>query len=323
MYITEQNMNNDPDLISVVIPVYKVEKYLNECVQSVLLQTYENLQVILVDDGSPDRCGEMCDKWADKDHRIQVIHKKNGGLSDARNAGLAVAAGAYIAFVDSDDWIAPQMYEVMLKTIKEQNADIVACGIVNTYGDRQILYTPPYCIGSSEKFLRMIYEDTVFSVSAWNKLYRKSCWSNFQFPKGKLCEDAFTTFLLVDNANKIVQISEAFYYYRIRENSIMTSGFRHARMDEEEAWRCNYEYMRAHYPSIAKKAFDFYLQKVNMLIHTISREQRESFKQDYQKLYGILKENLSYILFRSNSSYKYRIKFLIDFIKLGSSEKKK
>ena len=158
MYITEQNMNNDPDLISVVIPVYKVEKFLNECVQSVLSQTYENLQVILVDDGSPDRCGEMCDKWADKDHRIQVIHKKNGGLSDARNAGLAVAAGAYIAFVDSDDWIAPQMYEVMLKTIKEQNADIVACGIVNTYGDRQILYTPPYCIGSSEKFLRMIYK---------------------------------------------------------------------------------------------------------------------------------------------------------------------
>ena len=103
----------------------------------------------------------------------------------------------------------------------------------------------------------------------------------------------------------------------------MTSGFRHARMDEEEAWRFDYEYMRAHYPSIAKKAFDFYLQKVNMLIHTISSEQRESFKQDYQKLYGILKENLSYILFRSNLSYKYRIKFLIDFIKLGSSEKKK
>ena len=101
-------------MISVIVPIYKVEEFLDECIQSIVDQTYQNLQIILVDDGSPDHCGEMCEDWAKKDKRIEVIHKKNGGLSDARNAGLAVATGDFVAFVDSDDWIEPQMYETML-----------------------------------------------------------------------------------------------------------------------------------------------------------------------------------------------------------------
>ena len=116
-------------MISVIVPIYKVEEFLDECIQSIVDQTYQNLQIILVDDGSPDHCGEMCEDWAKKDKRIEVIHKKNGGLSDARNAGLAVATGDFVAFVGSDDWIEPQMYETMLISLIKEKADFVACAL--------------------------------------------------------------------------------------------------------------------------------------------------------------------------------------------------
>ena len=193
-------MKEKNDVISVIVPIYNVEEFLDECIQSIVDQTYQNLQIILVDDGSPDRCGEMCEDWARKDKRIEVIHKKNGGLSDARNAGLAEATGEFIAFVDSDDWIESQMYEVMLQTLINENADIVACGIIDSYSNKKVIHSMPYSVGTPEKFLQMIYQDTTFPVATWNKLYRRKCWQHFEFPKGKICEDAFTTYLLVDKS---------------------------------------------------------------------------------------------------------------------------
>lgn len=121
--------------ISVIVPIYKVENYLNRCVESIRKQTYRNLEIILVDDGSPDACGEMCDRYAQEDSRIRVIHKENGGLSDARNAGIEVATGEYIAFVDSDDWIDDKMYEVLYSTLLKYNADIAECSYRNLYAD--------------------------------------------------------------------------------------------------------------------------------------------------------------------------------------------
>ena len=132
------------DTISVIVPVYRVEEFLDKCIKSIVNQTYHNLQIILVDDGSPDFCGEICENWAKVDDRIIVIHKENGGLSDARNAGLAIATGDYIAFVDSDDWIEPRMYEVMLSIIKKERADIVACGFIDTYSQKSITHSYPY-----------------------------------------------------------------------------------------------------------------------------------------------------------------------------------
>ena len=117
------------ELISIVVPVYKVEPYLDKCVSSIVNQTYKNLEIILVDDGSPDNCPAMCDAWAEKDNRIRVIHKPNGGLSDARNAGMSVATGELMAFVDSDDWIAPDMYEKLYHHLTEDGSDIAACGV--------------------------------------------------------------------------------------------------------------------------------------------------------------------------------------------------
>ena len=117
-------------LISVIVPVYKVEKYLNQCIESVLAQTYQNLEIILVDDGSPDRSGEICEEYAKKDTRIRVLHKSNGGLSTARNTGLQIISGAYIAFLDSDDYLAPDMYETLYRELIENDADIAVCGFV-------------------------------------------------------------------------------------------------------------------------------------------------------------------------------------------------
>ena len=305
------------DLISVIVPIYKVEAYLDECVSSIVGQTHHNLEIILVDDGSPDRCSAICDGWAAKDSRIRVIHKENGGLSDARNAGIEIATGAYIAFVDSDDWIMPEMYETMLAALKRENADICACSILSCYPDRQVKWGCLECAaGDSEQILSMLYHDTAYPVSAWNKLYSRELWAENRFPKGKICEDAFTTYLLVHQADRIVLIPDAMYCYRIRENSIMTSAFSIKRMDEEEAWRCNYQFVQQHYPNLYKAAFDFYLQKVNCIIRAIPRDSRREFAPEYNKLHRILRDNLGYIMFSSRLALKHRVKLLLDYFTL-------
>lgn len=305
------------DLISVIIPIYNVEAYLEDCIDSIVKQRHKNLEIILIDDGSTDNCSAICDAWAEKDSRIKVIHKVNGGLSDARNAGLEVASGDYIAFVDSDDWILPEMYEKMLFTIKKEHADICACNIRSCYSDHENEWgCKEYTVGNSEQILDMLYSDTKYPVSAWNKLYKRECWKELRFPVGKICEDAFTTYHLVHNAERIVQIPEAFYCYRIRPKSIMTSNFSIKRMDEEEAWRINYQFVKIYYPALYKKAFCFYLQKVHVLIRTIPKEQRKEYSQQVKYLKNIMKNNMLFMFFRSGLSLKYRIKFVLDYLHL-------
>lgn len=304
-------------LITVIIPVYKVEKYLNQCIQSVVGQTYTNLEIILVDDGSPDSCPSICDEWALKDERIKVIHKKNGGLSDARNAGLEIAQGEYIAFVDSDDWIMSDMYERLLRAIQEEQADISACNIKSCYEDHEITWgCGKYTVGNSEQILTMLYNDTKYPVSALNKLYRRECWKNLQFPVGKICEDAFTTYKLVHNADKIVQITDALYCYRIRPQSIMTSGFSTKKMDEEEAWRCNCDFIKINYPRLYKSAFDFYLQKVHGLCCSIPKEQRLKYKSEFEYLKSVMQKNCIYVIVKSRMSLKYRVKYTLDMLRM-------
>ena len=303
--------------ISIIVPVYNVEKYLNCCVQSILNQRHSNLEIILVDDGSTDDCPQMCDTWALIDTRIKVVHKTNRGLSSARNAGLEICTGEYISFVDSDDWIKPEMYQRMLDAIQRENADICACNIISCYPNRNVSWGgKAYTVGGSETMLELLYSESILPVCTWNKLYRKELWENFRFPEGKLCEDAFTTYLLLHKADRIVQITDALYCYRIRPESIMTSSFSHKSMDEEEAWRKNYEFIRENYPRLYRKAFSFYLEGVDVLIHKIKKEQREQFQDEYDYLRTILADNLFFILFQSTTSIKYRIKFLLDYIRL-------
>ncbi len=303
------------ELVSVIVPVYKVEEYLEECIASIVSQTYQNLEIILVDDGSPDNCPWMCDEWANRDSRIKVIHKENGGLSDARNAGIDICTGAYIAFVDSDDYIKPDMIQKLYAALIRENADIAACGILTCDGDKHTAWGCKDVVGTPEEIYALLYNDTAYPVAAWNKLYRHSCWEALRFPVGKTCEDAFTTYQLIHNARRIVMVPEALYCYRIRPGSIMTSSFSLKKLDEEEAWRCNYQFMEHYHPQFRKKAFDFYLQRVNGLAQLMSSEDRKVFAAQHQQLRKILKSNFGYVVFCSQISLKPRIKLALDILK--------
>jgi len=187
-------------LISIIIPIYKVEDYIRCCIDSILSQTYKNLEIILVDDGSPDNCGSVCEEYSLKDKRIKVIYKKNGGLSSARNAGLDIASGEYIGFVDSDDWIENDMYESLYNAIIFHKADISVCGRyiasgnkITTISDSEKAEVFTRCEALSELVLD---EYSGMKNFAWDKLYKKELFDNVRYPEGKCYEDIFTTYKL-------------------------------------------------------------------------------------------------------------------------------
>ena len=192
--------------ISVIVPIYNVEQYLRRCIDSIINQTYKNLEIILVDDGSPDNCGQICDDYAKKDTRIKVIHKKNGGLSDARNVGLEVCTGDYISFVDSDDWIELNTYEIMMKSMNEYNADMVVSNINYVYKDKvESKYSEDKirCFNKEEAMKELIKDGLVQAV-VWNKLYKRVVIDNLRFKVGKLNEDEFFTYKICAKAERIV-----------------------------------------------------------------------------------------------------------------------
>ena len=215
-------------LISVIVPVYKVEKYLSKCVESILNQSYSNLEIILVDDGYQDKYGQICEEYTSKDNRIKVIHKENGGLSDARNYGLNNSTGDYVCFVDSDDFVASDYVEKLLDACIKNNSDISACNFyyINEDGKKWVRKEKKGKIYTSEEAIKDIFspsQDT--EVMTWNKLYKKNLFieNHIEFPKGKIHEDNFTTYKLYDKANKITLISDKLYYYLQRQNSIMST----------------------------------------------------------------------------------------------------
>lgn len=211
-------------LVSVIVPIYNVEQYLPRCIESILAQTYKNFELILVDDGSPDKCPEICEKYAEKDNRISVIHKINGGLSDARNAGLDIAKGDFITFVDSDDMIAPNAIEILLNAFKESNADIVITTRYNVFSEQNKI-----CLTANSGDLRIVNpneaEKTIFCENtrweAWGTLYKAELFENEEFPVGKLYEDLALVPLIVLKANKVCFADTAIYYYFRRTDSIM------------------------------------------------------------------------------------------------------
>ncbi len=226
----------EDETVSVIVPVYKTEAYLDRCVGSILAQTYRRLQVILVDDGSPDRCGAMCDAFAQKDPRVTVLHTKNGGLSAARNAGLAAAMGDYVAFVDSDDFVGPDYIAALLTSAKENDAAIAACGYTVWYNSL-LQFRPaagPARVYTPEEALRDIFtmENNVHVV-AWNKLYRRSLFTDtgVRYPEGMLHEDVATTYRLCAAADRIAYTPLPCYYYVQRRDSIMGSAFNPRRLD--------------------------------------------------------------------------------------------
>lgn len=226
-------------LVSIVVPIYNVEKYLNKCVDSIINQSYKNIEIILVNDGSKDKCPEICDKLIQEDLRIKVIHKKNGGLSDARNAGIKSANGEYILLVDSDDFIHPNMVRDLLFLALKYNADIVECGAKDVIEGEDVKWKKFTQLNEEiynrEEALAKVLDYNNCRIVAWNKLYKSELFESIKYPVGKIHEDEFITPFLVDKCNKYINTSNSYYAYVKRENSIMTTKFDLKRMDIIEA----------------------------------------------------------------------------------------
>lgn len=234
------------ELISIIVPVYAVEKYLERCVNSILNQTYKNIEVILVDDGSPDHCPVMCDEYALRDPRITVIHKENGGLSDARNAGLAIAKGSYIGFVDSDDFIKPTMFQKLYEAMIYANADMSICmfdyvdetgNLIVSKNAQRIHFDAE--VLKQEQIFEMIshaFKGYYYFIPVWSKLYKKAIFDHIRFPLGVIHEDEFVIHHIIDQCNYVAVVDESLYEYVQRSDSIMHSGiFTTKRLDAVDA----------------------------------------------------------------------------------------
>lgn len=247
------------DKISVIVPVYNVEKYLEECLESIQKQTYKNLEIIIIDDGSTDNSGRICDEYAKKDDRIKVIHQLNQGLSEARNVGIQNATGRYIGFVDSDDYIDIDMYNMLITNMKREDADISCCSSLKVYKNKIKINKKNNCYGciNSEKAIKLLCEGHFIRVSVYTKLYKREIFENIRFPKGKKSEDIYVSYKLLDLADKIVYTSIQKYYYRQRIGSITNSG--NINLDAIEASKEMVEFVRKKYPNIVSSAIKSYI----------------------------------------------------------------
>lgn len=235
-------------LLSVIIPVYNVEKYLRRCLDSVTNQSYNNLEIILVDDGSPDNSGSICDEYAKKDPRIKVVHQENAGLSGARNSGISIAKGDFITFVDSDDWIDKDMYSQMLQCQKNNDLDIV-CSDTYLVKFSKIEFRPLFesdLVFNTQEALNLILSGKIDNA-AWNKIYRNSVFVDIRYPLRRIYEDVATTYKVFAKAAKIGYLKKPFYYYFLKNpNSLIATSFNvKSRYDAFVGYKERYEYAKA------------------------------------------------------------------------------
>lgn len=306
--------------ISVIVPIYNVEKYLFKCINSIINQTYTNLEIILVDDGSTDNCGVISDDYSSKDSRIKVIHKENGGLSDARNVGLDVATGDYVSFIDSDDYINKEFYETLKNLIVKYNADIAQCEFVEIYEDyvkKNNKYKPyideNISIFTNNEALNSLYsKNGAITGVVWNKLYKKDLFKCIRYPKGKVHEDEYTTYKVLFTTKKVVSTSKQMYYYLQRSNSIMGKGFNIKRLDALDAY---YEqilfYDDKKLFELEDKAKDRFEKIIRVLISSVLKSNLDNKNKIFEDLINYYRNN--YILFSNklDTSFKKKVVMLL------------
>lgn len=276
--------------ISVIAPIYRVEPYLKRCVDSLLAQTYQELELWLVDDGSPDGCGLLCDAYAAADPRVRVLHKQNGGLSDARNAALALATGEYIAFVDGDDWVSPYYIQNLYAALTRAGAELAVSCFEEVFEGQapQAKPTPQLqgyeSLGQTAFLKRMLYQDGV-EISAWGKLYHKKLLAGLCYPVGKLYEDIPVTYAAVRRARTIARIANRDYYYFQRKNSIQNMAFDLRKLDGVEHCRQMLEAVRQEVPELERAAECRYLSTVcNILFQIRDKAHEPQRRQLWQEV---------------------------------------
>lgn len=300
-------------MISVIVPIYNVEKYMNRCIESIRCQTYTDLEIILIDDGSTDTSPQICDNWANKDSRIRVIHKSNGGLADARNAGIEVAKGEYISFIDSDDYIEKDMLTLLFNSLISEGADIAVCGInyvTNGTIERISCLNYPH-IYSREEALKLHLSSNTFNASACNKLYKRYLFNNIRFPKGKKFEDTAIMAFLFDFANKISHIADPKYYYVYRIGSLTKVKFSMKDFDLIEIEENILRYFSDR-PELYKLAYRNVVFAHFVCVDKIILYQcKEQFEEEFKESISFIKRNVVTILSARSIETKYKIKTLI------------
>ena len=295
---------NSTPLVSIIIPIYNVENYLEQCIISVIHQTYKNLEIILVNDGSPDNSLEICEQWKRADSRIKLINKDNGGLSDARNCGLRVSTGELVLFVDSDDWISINMVENMVNEMIQNDVDLVVCDFIRAFPDSFMEKNnkqdfPPKVV-SVDEFLKLVLEDKVVTNHAWRRLYKKKYIPEEVFPKNRNFEDIFSTPKFVKNISKVLIVNDAYYYYRVNDSSIVNNlNYKNVK-DHFDAFLTSNSIVMNSYPSLAP-----YVQKaLPSQLKVILRDAKKVIPQDNEikNLIQDIKFSLkSYSIFKTAS----------------------
>ena len=303
----------DP-IISIIVPIYNVGKYLPKCIESILNQTFKNFELILVNDGSTDNSGVVCDDYAKKDTRIKIIHESNGGVSSARNAGLYVAKGEYIGFVDPDDYIDKNMYEKLYRLCIDNNSDIAICRfnreingkIQNKESTEEIIEL------NNMEAMNELFKGNLYRFSLCNKLFSKKCFNDVLFPEERIHEDLSTTYKLFANSKKAVYINYCGYIYVRRENSILTSTYNEKRLQAFIAWDEIIEFIDKNYYEIIEQVIaTFTYWCVDNILYILNQVNNSKKKNNYLNI--IQKYTTKYYIYikRNNilsRSYKLRIR---------------
>lgn len=286
-------------LISVIVPVYKVEKFLPRCVDSLLAQTWKNLEIILVDDGSPDSCGAICDAYAEKDSRVRVIHKINGGLSSARNAGIDAARGEYLGFVDSDDWVDADSYEKLYRLIETYQVPMACAGrydVEEATGEEKPGLCPPKeeVISGVETASRIFRWDHM-DMAAWDKLYHRDLFREIRYPIGIIFEDVPTTYRIALKAGRVAMGNFSFYHYFHRAGSITTASLSEREYIYPENAIKIHAYISESYPEIRDASEYLKIRAIGWIVQMLDisdRETREKFAERQAHYVELLRDDL-------------------------------
>ncbi|MFA6402600.1 MAG: glycosyltransferase family 2 protein [Salinivirgaceae bacterium] len=312
--------NNSGDLISVIVPVYKVEKYLKRCIESILSQSYQNFELILIDDGSPDNCPQICDSYATKYSNIKVIHQNNSGQSIARNVGIELAKGKYLTFIDSDDFVHKFFLEQLINNLSNNDSRISMCSYQNIYDSFDINefsiernYGTLNIINDEEAMDILLTEQTL--CAPWGKLYEKSLFSKVKFPEGKIYEDMLVMPLIFKDAKKIVLSNQTFYFYNQEGTSTTRSQFSYNKLGMVVATKFWHEFIKSNYPKLEEKAHIHYFSTLlSTCIYLVKQtdDYGKSIYAEYRK--KVLQD---YKLIMTSNFTKRNDKIKVILMKLG------
>lgn len=309
--------NYGNELISIIVPVYNVEKYLEKCVNSIVNQTYKNLEIILVDDGATDSSGKLCDELAKIDNRIKVYHKENGGLSDARNYGVEKSTGEYIGFVDSDDYIDAEMYEKLYEAIKKENVDVAECNLKIIYPDREELFIEQnyYNVCTKQEYLEEYLKIEKIFGSACVRLIKSDVVKKLKFPVGKLYEDTYYAYDLIEKVDSYVIMNNPYYNYLMRENSITNAKFNPRIFNLIEIVEEFHNIVYENYPGLEEAADCRRMYAYFSVLNSILLEENYRDNEYYSEILSYFKRN--YISLLKNKYINRNRKLSIILIKLN------